>query len=251
MQKYLKLTGTSGGCLIQPLLHHHQLQQPDKAVPCQTLNISKNWDFTTSLVSLYQCLTTLHREVFFSYVLNEISCVSMGEVSAQCLAGCLIAGACRRRMRAGMRASWWMGYSITTSPQSHGNLVWWCQDLLSLQIWQVFWGRTSLDTDFSVLEEQVARVRWAVQEDGPSRAQPWLRQQGYPLLSPWAAPLPTWLVLTVGCEGCFCSAGCVCGISVWRAEVFMQKLLNFFSQNVPEVYLHWVTSLLVLDSKLK
>lgn len=36
-----------------------------------------------------------------------------------------------------------------------------------------------------------------------------------------------------------------------RAEVFMQKLLISFSQNVPGVYLHWVASILVLDSKIK
>jgi len=36
-----------------------------------------------------------------------------------------------------------------------------------------------------------------------------------------------------------------------RAEVLMQKLLISLSQNVPGVYLHWATSLLVLDSKIK
>lgn len=41
MEKYLKLTGTFGNCLVQPLLQHHQLQQVDKA--CALLEYLQGW----------------------------------------------------------------------------------------------------------------------------------------------------------------------------------------------------------------
>lgn len=115
-------------------------------------------------------------------------------------------------------AASWVGTSPAThNPQPHDDLVWWCGDLLSLQIWQGFCRRTPLDTDIFVLEEQLPGAGEVVGKDSPSRTLSLLRT---PAALPWAAPLPARLmqVLTVGCGGCFCCAGCVCGIWVGRAR---------------------------------
>lgn len=190
--------------------------------------------------------------MFFSYVLDKISCVSICELSSQCLGGCLT-GSSRRRVRAGMRASLMCGMFYNHQPSAS-------------RLFGAVVPRFTFSSDFtSPLQRDTTghRLFSAWREGGKSEIgwvggcslqSPIIAQAAWHSLPPpLAAPLPTWLlqVLPVGCEGCFCYVGCLWGIWAGRAEMFMQKLLNFFSQNVPEVYLHWVTSLLVLDSKIK
>lgn len=69
---------------------------------------------------------------------------------------------------------------------------------------------------------------------------------GTPTVLPLGSPSPC--LIDAGAHSGTWGMLLLCWMCVGRAEVFMQKLLNL-SQNVPEVYLHWVTFLLVLDSK--
>ena len=95
MAKYLKLAGTSGDHLVQPLLQQHQLQQVDKAYVMSDFEYLQGWrlhHLSGQPVPVLDHPPQKNVFLLFSYVLNEISCVSICEVSPQCLRGCLIGG---------------------------------------------------------------------------------------------------------------------------------------------------------------
>lgn len=106
--------------------------------------------------------------------------------------------------------AWWMGYSITTNPQSHSNLVWWCQDLLSLQIWQVFWGRPPLDTDFSGGKSEMGCAGgWSLQSPVMAQA------AGIPTALPLGSPSPH----LIGADSGMWSMLLLCWMCVWDLSV--------------------------------
>lgn len=74
-------------------------------------------------------------------------------------------------------------------PPALSPMAIWCDGVKIYFLFR-FCGRTPLDTDFSVLEEKAARVRYVGGEGGPSRALSLLRQQGHcpPLGQPLSPP---------------------------------------------------------------
>lgn len=257
IEEYLKLTGTSGDCLVQPLLQHHQLQQVDKACALSDFEYLQGWrlrHFPGQPVPVLDCPP--HKNVFLLCFKWNFLCFSWWGQS-QCLGGYLIRSSMLVPAGAGggqgWGPAWWVGCSITTSPQPHGNLVWRCQDLLSLQIYKSFeeghhWTQTFqwLNIRWQEWDRLCGRMVPPESHHCSGNRDTHCLPLGQPLSPPDCCRCWQWDV-----KDASAMLG-VYGGSEWRrAEIFIQKLLSFFSQNVPEVYLHWVTSLLVLDSKIK